>query len=85
MQVNCFTHPTIEAIGVCHHCGKPICKAVNITLIGVNERITKDQLCGYSINDPAFSDVVPANHCESCLTEHHSEFLTGVQRIKAGL
>jgi hypothetical protein len=91
MNAKCETHNQ-NAVAVCHHCGRPLCKLIKLPYKPVRGvTLPKNQLCGYIIIDPAFS--VPSEfpgteafHCGDCLmAQHHEEFGVSLERLKAGL
>jgi len=59
-----------EAVVVCHHCGKPLCKKHSY-------KVQKDE---------AFSSKITAFHCPECKQEHHpDEIIDGFWRLIKGL
>lgn len=94
MNYTCETHFTDKnkgkkAIAVCHHCGKPLCQLEKLPKVWGRKSAVKE-LCGYIIDDPCFfsptgKSKVEANHCESCLLEHHVEFRSHLQRLKSNI
>lgn len=61
-NVNCDE----EAVVVCHHCGKPLCKTHKIN-------VKKDE---------AFSSIITAFHCDECELKHHpDEIVHGFWRL----
>lgn len=90
LHVDPTTKNKRPALGVCHHCGRPLCAVIDLhePLFAPADR--QAVLCGFIIQDPEFlrqeewySPAEQAYHCENCLTTYHRNHRIRLLRLKS--